>query len=464
MPAKMPANNENPIDTIVAPLTPPGVGGVGILRLSGPNAESLLSRFFSPSRPTTRLSSYRLYHGRMIGTQGEIIDEVLAVVMRQPHSYTREDVAEVHCHGGRQVMRRILDLFIDAGGRLARPGEFTERAFLNGRIDLAQAEAVMDVIHAASDRAREVAVGQLEGKLSAVVYQIRAKVVELLAFVESHIDFPDEDIDFPSRSFLEQNAQKLMVQIDHLLSTFDSGRTLREGLSLLIIGKPNVGKSSLMNALLGEARAIVTSTAGTTRDTIEENLLLAGIPLRLIDSAGIRETSDPVESEGVLRAKKIAAFADLILLVVDGSAPLDDDDLLAADVCRGRKTLLVVNKADRPALCSVDELSSLPQVSVSAQTGQGFDALQEMVVELCLPSVSNDFSESILISDRRHRESLVRSLDYLKQFMEAFHQEASPEILALELRGVLAALGEITGETAPDEILETIFSRFCIGK
>ncbi|MBE0599646.1 MAG: tRNA uridine-5-carboxymethylaminomethyl(34) synthesis GTPase MnmE, partial [Desulfuromonadales bacterium] len=316
--------NQN-LDTIVAPATPPGEGGIGILRLSGPRAAEILQSFFRPSRGSGPLASHRLYHGRLITRQGICADEVMAVVMRAPRSYTREDVAEIHCHGGPQVMRRLLDLFIESGIRLARPGEFTLRAFLNGRLDLAQAEAVIAVIRSASEAASQVALQQLAGKLSQAIHTIRDQLVEVLALIETEVDFPEDELELPSRQALQERVEVARGEIDQLLASFDTGRTLREGMAVLILGKPNVGKSSLLNALLGEARAIVNPAPGTTRDTIEENLNLGGIPLRLVDTAGIRHTTDPIEAEGVRRARAKIPSADLVLLVVDGSQAPDGD-------------------------------------------------------------------------------------------------------------------------------------------
>jgi tRNA modification GTPase len=292
----------NTVETIAAVATPAGEGGIGIIRLSGPESERLLGLYFQSSRKFDRFHSHRLYHGRFLDTSGQVVDEVMAVIMRQPYSYTREDVVEIHCHGGMVVQRRILENLIDGGARLAKPGEFTLRAFLNGRIDLAEAEAVIDVIRSRSEAACNVALDQLSGKLSRLVFHFRDVLIDLLAEVEADIDFPEEEIDLGGKEDLQRKGKHLVEKMSTLLDSFESGRVLKEGLGILIFGKPNVGKSSLMNALLGEARTIVTEIPGTTRDTIEERLVLGGIPLRLVDTAGVRETSDPVENEGVKRA------------------------------------------------------------------------------------------------------------------------------------------------------------------
>jgi len=450
-------------DTIVAPATPAGEGGIGIVRVSGPAGEACLEKFFHPHRPVSSLKSHRLYYGRFRSSDGKIIDEVMAVIMRRPNSYTREDVVEIHCHGGTLVTRRILDELIDDGLRLARPGEFTLRAFMNGRLDLTQAEAVIDVIRSRSDAARHIALGQLEGRLSTLIGGYREDIADLLARIEAQIDFPEEDIPESDQALFAHICKQVIDQIDGLLATFDSGRVMREGISVLILGRPNVGKSSLMNTLIGEARAIVTPVAGTTRDTIEEGLCLGGLPLRLVDAAGVRHTEDPVEAEGVRRARHKASTADLVLLVVDGGRPPDEDDLLALESARDTAVLLVVNKCDLETIPLPAPFGELPQVRVSAHTGAGIEALKERIVSIFVGS-DGDSRESILLSDRRHRQALLRAREALQRFIEAQTQEYSLEFMALDLKEALQALGEITGETTPDDILERIFTRFCIGK
>ena len=452
-------------DTIVAPATPPGEGGIGIVRLSGPGVEDLLLRFFSPSRLSARLDSHYLYHGIMRDALGQPLDEVMAVLMRKPRSYTREDVAEIHCHGGTLVMRRILDVFLSAGIRLAKPGEFTLRAFVNGRIDLTQAEAVIDLIRSRSKLASDVALTQLEGRLALKIQEFRGRIADLLAEIEAAIDFPDEDIELDSEQVLGTKTGSLLADIDHIISTFDSGRVLREGLNILIFGRPNVGKSSLMNSLLGEARAIVTDIPGTTRDTIEEDLVLAGIPLRLVDTAGIRNTDDPVEKEGVRRARIKVDSADLILLVIDGSTSLTDDDLLALDFICGRDVLVVLNKSDLGSVPIASALEGFSVVRVSALDGKGLDALTQAIQERFSGSgTATDIRETVVITDRRHRQALLLAREALSRFRKLLAEGLSPEFGAVELHEALDAVGEITGETTPDDILDRIFTKFCIGK
>jgi tRNA modification GTPase len=451
-------------DTIAAPATPSGTGGIGIIRLSGPRAEAVLQGLFRPSRPPERLRSHQLYHGRIVDGQGLVIDEVLAVVMRAPHSYTREDVVEIHCHGGNVILRRILDELLEAGVRLANPGEFTQRAFLNGRLDLSEAEAVIDLIQSRSEGSRRVALEQLQGRLSRAIHGFQHQLADLLALVETYVDFPEEDIPLPQIASLGAQSAQVRQQMALLLQDFENGRILREGLSVLILGCPNVGKSSLLNALLGEARAIVTPLPGTTRDTIEEPLSLGGIPLRLVDTAGVRETSDLIEAEGVRRAREKIAGADLILFVIDGSRGLTADDRFALELCAGQRLLVTVNKCDLGAQVLDPALSAWSRVDISAHTGQGLETLRQAIIGFFRAEAGREGADTPLLSDRRHREALVLARQALERFEAAVTQGQSAEFLAFELREALQGLGQITGETTPDDILQRIFSRFCIGK
>ncbi|APG29093.1 tRNA uridine(34) 5-carboxymethylaminomethyl synthesis GTPase MnmE [Syntrophotalea acetylenivorans] len=451
-------------DTIVAIATAPGEGGIGIVRLSGVNAEKFLKLYFNSAGNHCQFTSHRLYYGQFRHTDGDLVDEVMAVIMRAPRSYTMEDVVEVHCHGGSVVLRRIVDLFIDAGARLARPGEFTLRAFLNGRIDLTRAEAVIEVIRSRSEAACRVALGQLEGRLSQKLFSFRDDISDLLAEVEAGIDFPEEELPLIDRQRLIETSTYLEGQMAALLDSFESGRLLRDGLSILIFGKPNVGKSSLMNTLLGEARTIVSDIPGTTRDTVEESLILRGMPLRLIDTAGVRQTLDPVEIQGVERAQAKVAGVDLVLLVVDGSQALDEDDQKALQSCDPARTLLVLNKQDLGDSHLPTEFLPLPAFSISARSSFGIDQLLNGIVSFFSKSAGSEGRETTLLSDRRHRESLLLARNALERFRVCLAEDQPSEFGALELREALQALGEITGETAPEDILEKIFTRFCIGK
>ena len=451
-------------DTIVAPATPPGEGGVGIVRLSGPRAEELLAATFRGRIAPAAMHSHRLYHGHLCRRDGTPIDEVLAVVMRAPQSYTGETVVEVHGHGGSQVQRMVLDLFLAAGARMAPPGEFSRRAFLNGRIDLTQAEGVAALIGARSEQAARTALAQLDGRLSRRLHDFAAELREILLLLEAHIDFPDDDLGTLDLGALAKRAGAVEAAMTALWQTFDAGRVLREGAKVLILGRPNVGKSSLLNALLGEARAIVTEIPGTTRDTVEEHLVLGGIPLRLVDTAGVRETDDPIEREGVRRAREKVAAADLILLVVDGSSPLTAEDQLAFALAPPERTLLVANKSDLPSLVDPKAIPFTATLSVSVKQGTGLGALRDQVVARLSAGAAQDVADSVVVTERRHREALGESLVELRRLVEDSHGTVPLECLALELREALAALGKITGETTPNALLDEIFSRFCIGK
>lgn len=452
-------------DTIVAPATPPGEGGVGIIRLSGPRAAELLGAAFRGRVAAVAMVSHHLYHGRLCRPDGTALDDVLAVLMRAPHSYTGEDVAEVHCHGGSRLLRCVLDLFLAAGARLARPGEFTQRAFLNGRLDLAQAEGVAALIGARSEQAARAALAQLDGRLSKRLQHYTGELRQLLTLLEAHIDFPDDDLGALDQMALRRRALAIRAEMAELLATFDTGRALREGVSVLILGRPNVGKSSLLNALLGEARAIVTDIPGTTRDTVEEQLVLGGIPLRLVDTAGVRDTCDPIEREGVRRARDKAAAADLVLLVIDQSQPLTTEDRMAIALAPPDRSVLVRNKCDLPQRCATAEFDGFPrQVAVSARGGAGLATLQAAVVDFFTGDAGAAFEEGVVLTERRHHEALLAALAAVDRLLAAGELQPPLECQAMELREALAALGQITGETTADEILNDIFSRFCIGK
>ena len=451
--------------TIVAPATPPGEGGVGIIRLSGPQSVDYLDIVFKGKTPVTAMKSHQLYHGHLLNSDLERVDEVLAVVMRAPRSYTGEDVVEVHCHGGSQIQRSVLDLFLAAGAAMAAPGEFTQRAFLNGRMDLAQAEAVVDVIKARSERASRVALDQLDGHLSRQIYHYSEQLKSALALLEAHIDFPDDEVGALDLPALLAPVRELSLEMSSLAKTFDVGRVLREGINVLILGRPNVGKSSLMNAMLGESRSIVTEVAGTTRDTLEEQLVLGGFPIRLVDAAGVRETLDLVEQEGVRRAREKALSADLVLMVIDGSCPLNKEDFLALDLCRFDKTVIVVNKSDLAQVYDLKQLSGFNcHVSISAKHGFGLAELREVIVAQFGSDGVLSTSEGVVITERRHRDALLRAISFLVGLLASVDALAPLECLAMELREALSSLGQITGETTPDEILDQIFSQFCIGK
>ena len=453
----------NRTETIIAPATPPGEGGLAVIRISGSGALEALHKFFRPTGSKDKLESHRLYHGYLVDNQGNRIDEVMAVYMQPPRSYTCEEVVEIHCHGGRQIVRSLLDLYLGYGLRLAQPGEFTYRAFMNGRLDLSQAEAVSRLIHSRSETSRALALSQVEGRLSRAIHRFSQSLRRALVLIEAWIDFPEEELPVRESLDLEFQLSEIIKEIDVLLDTFQTGRAFIEGVSILLIGRPNSGKSSLLNALLGEERAIVTEIPGTTRDTLEEGLTIGGLPVRLVDTAGFRHSEDRVEMEGVRRAREKIATADLVLLVVDASQPLQEEDLLAYQACRDCTALLVLNKSDLVSVPPDMSFCSFAQLEISAKTGQGLPALREAVGRM-FSQDSGDLCDSVTITEKRHNDALLRCRESLERAVNSIAGQMSLEFIALDIRSALDALGLISGETTTDDILNDIFSSFCIGK
>jgi tRNA modification GTPase len=452
-------------DTIAAISTPPGEAGIGIVRLSGPRAEAIARQLFRPRRPRDPWQSHRLYLGHVLDSRGHVLDEVLLTLMRAPHTYTREDVVEIHCHSGFAVLKAILGEVLAQGARLARPGEFTLRAFLAGRLDLSQAEAVLEVIQARTQASLRVAAAHLAGGLGKRLGKGRAALLNLLARVEAALDFPEEAAELSPQALSEELAGPL-EELENLLASYRQGRLLREGVGVVLAGRPNVGKSSLLNRLLDTDRAIVTDIPGTTRDVIEETISLAGIPLRLSDTAGLRQARDLVEELGVARSRERLAQADLILLLVDASEPLSGEDAQTLEELADRPVLIVLNKIDLPQQISVQNLrqySSHPVVEISALTGQGLENLEQAMVDLVLAGGVQTAGE--IVTQARHAELLVRAQEALSRGRELLEQAETPwELLAFEVKDALQALGEITGEEVGDAVLDQIFSEFCIGK
>jgi tRNA modification GTPase len=451
-------------DTIVAISTPLGTSGIGIVRLSGAEALAIAKRLFVPTGRAGRreLAPNRLYHGHIVAPgSGQVVDEVLLSYMRAPHSYTRQDVVEINAHGGPVPLRAILALCLAEGARPAREGEFTLRAFLNGRLDLAQAEAVLDVIRAQTEASLRVAVEQLSGRLSAQVRGMRGELLNILAHLQAAADFPEDEI--PALE-LGPALRQAEARLDELLGEAERGIIYRQGLRVAILGRPNVGKSSLLNALLRTERAIVTPIPGTTRDTLEETLNLQGIPVVVVDTAGIAESDDLVERLGIERSRAAAQRADLVLVVVDGSQPPAPEDAQVAALADGRPAIVVVNKGDLPQVDGyADLLPTAPHVRLSALTGEGLPALEECILELILSGRATA-SGAPMVSNPRHRDLLRRARDHVAQALAALDEGWPHDLLAIDVTEAVEALGEITGETASEELLETIFGQFCIGK
>jgi tRNA modification GTPase len=452
-------------DTIAAISTPLGEAGIGIVRLSGPAAETIARAIFRPRRPRSRLSSHQLYLGHIVAPPEEIIDEVLLTLMRRPRTYTREDVVEIHCHSGLGVLRRILELTLAKGARLARPGEFTLRAFLSGRIDLTQAEAVLEVIQARTEAGLRVAAGHLEGRLGRGLRQTRETLLGLLARVEAALDFPEETGELPAVTVAGALGPQIEA-LENLAATYQEGRLLREGLLVVIAGRPNVGKSSLLNSLLARDRAIVTEIPGTTRDLVEEVITLAGVPVRLSDTAGLRPAQDRLEELGIKRTRERLSQADLVLYLVDGSLPLDPEARRDLTELKEKPGLAIINKIDLPqelAEPDLQEATHLPLVKTSALTGAGIDNLKQRIVDLALGGGLNPAGE--MVTQARHHQHLRQCLTCLNRGRNLLMASDAPwELVALELREAIRELGEITGQEVGEDILDRIFAEFCWGK
>jgi len=446
-------------DTIAAQATASGEGGVAIVRLSGGESERILSRVFRPKN-NKPLENRRLTFGYVMDGE-RIVDEAMAVVMRAPMSYTREDVCEIHCHGSDALVRRILLLLLHAGARMARPGEFTCRAFLNGRVDLSQAEAVMRMIRAGSDRAMNSAIRQMEGGVSAFVRRAREEIIALLAELSAAIDFPDEVEETETAQQVLARCREIRAR---LLSSCDprAGRIEDEGLRVVLCGRPNAGKSSLLNALIGGERAIVTDIPGTTRDTLTEAMLIGGVRVLLTDTAGLRDTQDTVERIGVARAKKALDEADVRVLVLDGSGALLDEDREA--LCGLSPHLVLLSKGDLPAVLETSqaqaEFPGARVMSVCALTGEGMDELKDALLSFA----PEDGAESSMLSQARHVEAAHRACDSLSDACRAIEDQMPLDLCAVDLSAALDCLGEITGETMSEKVIDEVFARFCVGK
>ncbi|MFL5589084.1 MAG: tRNA uridine-5-carboxymethylaminomethyl(34) synthesis GTPase MnmE [Ktedonobacteraceae bacterium] len=474
-------------DTIAAIATPPGIGGIGVIRVSGPEAFAFVHPLLrQPGGRTDIPPSHLLTYGQIVDpATEEIVDEVLAAFMRAPRTYTREDVVEIQGHGGPLVLQRILRLVLAQGARMANPGEFTLRAFLNGRLDLAQAEAVMDLIDAQTEAGQRLAMQQLRGHISTQLQEARQSILAVVARIEASIDFPEEEVPTPQPEELRSLITIGQRQVDALLAGSEQGRLYRQGLRTAIIGRPNVGKSSLLNALLRTERAIVTPIAGTTRDTVEEVANLRGIPLHLIDTAGITPSNDPIEQMGVQRSRSAAESADVVLLVFDGAESLTGQDrqvseelkimgfgggadtTLQVSTVRSRPVVVVINKADRERRLEIEKVHCMwpgaPFVVTSTLSGEGLPELEETVANLVLAGKTLH-SESALVTSARHQEALRLAAEHLRASLVPLDRGLPLDFVSIDLRAAYDALGEITGETASDDLLDKIFSEFCIGK
>jgi len=455
-------------DTIVAIATAPGEGGIGILRISGEKSLEVAQSIFK-SVSGKRIDEYKnrtLIYGNIVDND-KIIDEVLLAYMKGPKSYTAEDVVEINCHGGFISVKNILELILSKDVRLAEAGEFTKRAFLNGRIDLSQAEAVIDVINAKTSKSHEVAQEQLEGSLSLKIRSLRNKVTELLAHVTVAIDYPEEDIEFITYNTLKEKTEELEKEIKKLFDSSESGKIFREGLKTVIIGKPNVGKSSLLNLILGEKRAIVTDIPGTTRDVIEEFVNLRGIPIKIVDTAGIRETEDVVEKIGVEKSRKSLSSADLVIMVLDYSEKLTDEDIEILESIDKSKTVVLLNKADLKKQIEEEKISNYVEnnsiIEISALKQEGIEKLEDKIESLVYKGEVRNSSD-IVISNTRHRDALAKAHKSVLDALDAIYQNMPLDFIEVDLKNIWDYLGYINGDTVTEDLLDNIFSNFCIGK
>lgn len=456
-------------DTIAAISTAIGEGGIGIVRISGPKSFSIAKQIFKSKQKESikEFNNRRLYLGNIVDFNNEIIDEVLLAFFKAPHTYTREDMVEINCHGGLAAQKRILRLVLDAGARIAEPGEFTKRAFLNGRIDLSQAEAVIDIIRAKTDKALSLANRQLSGGMSNKIKTIRKRLLDVLAHIAANIDFPDEDIPEADTKYIAKEISDAKEMVNDLLKRISAGRIIREGLATLILGNTNVGKSSLLNALVDEERAIVTDIPGTTRDIIEEYIDINGIPIKIIDTAGIRETADEVEKIGIQRAMKYLQEAELVLLMLDVSRKLTQDDKNLIQMIKDKTTIAVINKVDLPAKIDEEEIKrTVPAeriVKISALKQEGIQELKNVIYDVITAKMG--FSDEGLIgAGERQRKVIEAAYAFLVRALEAINNYVPIEMVELDIRDAWRKLGEITGDTVTEDIITTVFQKFCIGK
>jgi tRNA modification GTPase len=455
-------------DTIAAISTPVGEGGISIIRVSGPDSVTRVDQIFQSKTKLTDVDSHTVHYGYIYNKQNrERLEEVLITVMRAPRSFTMEDVVEIGCHGGLISVKKVLDLLLEQDIRIAEPGEFTKRAYLNGRIDLSQAEAVIDLIRAKSDRAFKIALKQAEGLLSKKIKNLRYQLVGLMAHIEVNIDYPEHDVEELTNKFIKEHCQDAIAEIDLLLKSANEGKIIREGIVTAIVGRPNVGKSSLLNALVQESKAIVTDIPGTTRDVIEEYVTINGIPLKLLDTAGIRETSDIVEQIGVERSKNALAEADLNLLVLGANETLHEDDLILLSQLQDRQTIVIVNKIDLPVKVDWELIySQYPKdrvVLLSVQLNEGMDALEKAISVLFFNGKleSNDLT---YVSNVRHIHLFKQARTALDDAMQAADQLIPIDLIQIDIRNAWEHLGEIIGDAVGESLIDQIFSQFCLGK
>ncbi|HHW9689589.1 TPA: tRNA uridine-5-carboxymethylaminomethyl(34) synthesis GTPase MnmE [Staphylococcus aureus] len=457
------------LDTITSISTPMGEGAIGIVRLSGPQAVEIADKLYKGKHLLNDVPSHTINYGHIIDPESkEVIEEVMVSVLRAPKTFTREDIIEINCHGGILTINRVLELTMTYGARMAEPGEFTKRAFLNGRIDLSQAEAVMDFIRSKTDRASKVAMNQIEGRLSDLIKKQRQSILEILAQVEVNIDYPEyDDVEDATTEFLLEQSKEIKQEINRLLDTGAQGKIMREGLSTVIVGKPNVGKSSMLNNLIQDNKAIVTEVAGTTRDVLEEYVNVRGVPLRLVDTAGIRETEDIVEKIGVERSRKALSQADLILFVLNNNEALTQEDYILYEVVKNEDVIVIVNKMDLEQNIDINEVKDMigdtPLIQTSMLKQEGIDELEIQIRDLFFGGeVQNQ--DMTYVSNSRHISLLKQARQTIQDAIDAAESGVPMDMVQIDLTRTWEILGEIIGETASDELIDQLFSQFCLGK
>lgn len=452
-------------DTIAAISTPRGEGGIGIIRISGDKSFEILDRIFNTKNPNRDLGFYKFNYG-FIHDNGKIIDEVMAVRMKAPKTYTCEDVVEINCHGGHLISEKVLELVLKNGARHAEQGEFTKRAFMNGRIDLSQAEAVMDIIHGKTEKSISLSFEQLRGDLRDKIASFKKALLDVTAHVNVVLDYPEEGIDDPLPSNLRENLENVYAEADRLISSYDKGKKIKEGIKTVIAGKPNVGKSTLLNSLLKEERAIVTHIPGTTRDVIEEIINIKGIPLVLTDTAGIRKTEDIVENIGVEKSKKFIENADLVLLVLDASRELETEDREVIEEIQNhnKKTIVLLNKIDLERKIELEEFNLENILEISAKDNIGIEDMEERIYSYIVEENVEDSSEKLIITNIRHKTALEKTKDAIRNIFETIDAGMPMDLISVDLKEALDSLSEITGEISSEDILDHVFGNFCVGK
>ena len=460
-------------DTIAAIATAMSDSGIGIIRVSGEDAVNIVDKIYinaKNEKVLTKYASHTIHYGFIVREDGTILDEVMVSVMKAPGSYTKEDTVEINCHGGIFMMKKILELVIQAGARIAEPGEFTKRAFLNGRLDLSEAEAIMDIIHAKNEFALQSSVKQLKGSVSDVIKEIRTKIIHEIAFIEAALDDP-EHFDLEAEGYNEmllKAVEKIKKEICNLIDSAEDGRILKEGIHTVIVGKPNAGKSSLLNVLVGEERAIVTDIAGTTRDILEETISIGGIMFRILDTAGIRSTDDAVEKIGVDRARNAVEAADLVLYVIDSSIPLDENDESILEMIEGKNTIVLLNKSDLAAAVTEEDIRMVTSnvnriIKTSMKDKDGIDLFLKTVKEMFFHG-DIIYNDEVYITNMRHKEALQDAYDSLIQVCKSIEDRMPEDFFTIDLMSAYERLGLIIGESVEDDLVNEIFSKFCMGK